>query len=150
MKVTVCFGAVRVVVPCGAGDLLVRDLIIESIRRYKKAAAKVSLSDIFHIKTNRLPQTYFDQSAFLGNFDDYYTLMQFMASCNTHKYKYQDNCNNNWVISIRTTNVYLTLFISIYELVSDAMKSGAIKQSPNKYRYEVVTPTYSYAAAVGR
>lgn len=46
MKVTVCFGAVRVVVPCGAGDLLVRDLIIESIRRYKKAAAKVSLSDI--------------------------------------------------------------------------------------------------------
>ena len=42
MKVTVCFGAVRVVVPCGAGDLLVRDLIIESIRRYKKAAAKVS------------------------------------------------------------------------------------------------------------
>lgn len=43
MKVTVCFGAVRVVVPCGAGDLLVRDLVIESIRRYKKAAAKVSL-----------------------------------------------------------------------------------------------------------
>lgn len=41
MKVTVCFGAVRVVVPCGSGDLLVRDLIIESIRRYKKAAAKV-------------------------------------------------------------------------------------------------------------
>lgn len=40
MKVTVCFGAVRVVVPCG--DLLVRDLIIESIRRYKKASGKVS------------------------------------------------------------------------------------------------------------
>jgi hypothetical protein len=42
MKVTVCFGAVRVVVPCGSGDLLVRDLIIESIRRYKKATGKVS------------------------------------------------------------------------------------------------------------
>lgn len=42
MKVTVCFGAVRVVVPCGCGDLLVRDLIIESIRRYKKATGKVS------------------------------------------------------------------------------------------------------------
>ncbi|KAL7027972.1 hypothetical protein ACKWTF_005666 [Chironomus riparius] len=40
MKVTVCFGAVRVVVPCGNGDLLVRDLIIESIRRYKKATGK--------------------------------------------------------------------------------------------------------------
>lgn len=44
MKVTVCFGAVRVVVPCGAGDLLVRDLISESIRRYKKAAGKVSFA----------------------------------------------------------------------------------------------------------
>ena len=42
MKVTVCFGAVRVVVPCGNGDLLIRDLIIESIRRYKKATGKVS------------------------------------------------------------------------------------------------------------
>lgn len=42
MKVTVCFGAVRVVVPCGNGELLVRDLIVESIRRYKKASGKVS------------------------------------------------------------------------------------------------------------
>lgn len=41
MKVTVCFGAVRVVVPV-RGELLVRDLIVESIRRYKKAAGKVS------------------------------------------------------------------------------------------------------------
>lgn len=41
MKVTVCFNAVRVVVPC-IGDLLVRDLISESIRRYKKATGKVS------------------------------------------------------------------------------------------------------------
>ncbi|CRK91294.1 CLUMA_CG004972, isoform A [Clunio marinus] len=40
MKVTVCFGSVRVVVPCGSGDLLVRDLIVESIRRYKKASGK--------------------------------------------------------------------------------------------------------------
>lgn len=46
--------------------------------------------------------------------------------------------------------MYLALFISIYESVSDAMENGAIEQSPNKYRYEVVTPTYSYAAAVGR
>lgn len=42
MKVTVCFGDVRVVVPCGTGELLVRDLIHESIRRYKKAVGKVS------------------------------------------------------------------------------------------------------------
>lgn len=42
MKVTVCFGNVRVVVPCGSGDLLVRDLIHEATRRYKKASGKVS------------------------------------------------------------------------------------------------------------
>jgi hypothetical protein len=46
MKVTVIFGAVRVVVPCrngdSDGDFLVRDLIVESIRRYKKATGKVS------------------------------------------------------------------------------------------------------------
>lgn len=42
MKVTVCFGAVRVVVPCGNGELLVKDLVQESIRRYKKATGKVS------------------------------------------------------------------------------------------------------------
>jgi len=51
MKVTVCFGAVRVVVPCGNGDLLVRDLIIESIRRYKKATGKVSYF-LFLIKSH--------------------------------------------------------------------------------------------------
>lgn len=43
MKVTVCFGNVRVVVPCGTGELLVRDLIHEATRRYKKAAGKVIL-----------------------------------------------------------------------------------------------------------
>lgn len=44
MKVTVCFGNIRVVVPCGTGELYVRDLIHEAIRRYKKAAGKVNLS----------------------------------------------------------------------------------------------------------
>lgn len=43
MKVTVCFGNIRVVVPCGTGELYVRDLIHEAIRRYKKAAGKVNL-----------------------------------------------------------------------------------------------------------
>lgn len=47
MKVTVCFGKVRVVVPCGTGELLVRDLKDEAIRRYKKAAGKVSFSTIY-------------------------------------------------------------------------------------------------------
>jgi len=42
MKVTVCFGAVRVVVPCGDGDLTVQDLIRQATLRYKKATGKVS------------------------------------------------------------------------------------------------------------
>lgn len=37
-----CFGSVRVLVPCGAGDLLVRDLIREATLRYKKATGQVS------------------------------------------------------------------------------------------------------------
>ncbi|KAJ8725711.1 hypothetical protein PYW08_003894 [Mythimna loreyi] len=40
MKVTVCFGSVRVLVPCGAGDLLVRDLVREATHRYKKATGQ--------------------------------------------------------------------------------------------------------------
>lgn len=40
MKVTVCFGNVRVVVPCGNGDILVKDLIREATLRYKKATGK--------------------------------------------------------------------------------------------------------------
>lgn len=43
MKVTVCFGNVRVVVPCGDGDILVKDLIREATLRYKKATGKVCI-----------------------------------------------------------------------------------------------------------
>ena len=50
MKVTVCFGNTRVVVPCGNGDLLVTELIDKAIVRYKKATNKVrSASNIFNI-----------------------------------------------------------------------------------------------------
>lgn len=40
MKVTVCFDNIRVVVPCGDGTLLVRDLMREAILRYKKATGR--------------------------------------------------------------------------------------------------------------
>ncbi|KAK3930495.1 Partitioning defective 3-like protein [Frankliniella fusca] len=40
MKVTVCFGPVRVVVPCGDGDILVKDLVKQATVRYKKASGK--------------------------------------------------------------------------------------------------------------
>uniref|UniRef100_A0A1A9W359 Par3_HAL_N_term domain-containing protein n=1 Tax=Glossina brevipalpis TaxID=37001 RepID=A0A1A9W359_9MUSC len=41
MKVIVCFGDTPIVVPCGNGNLLVKDLINEATRRYKKAAGKM-------------------------------------------------------------------------------------------------------------
>ena len=44
MKVTVCFGNTRVIVPCGNGDLLVTELIDKAIVRYKKATNKVRRS----------------------------------------------------------------------------------------------------------
>ncbi|XP_065930010.1 partitioning defective 3 homolog isoform X5 [Magallana gigas] len=40
MKVTVCFDRVRVIVPCGDGDLLVKELTEKAILRYKKATGK--------------------------------------------------------------------------------------------------------------
>ncbi|CAG0885575.1 unnamed protein product [Darwinula stevensoni] len=40
MKVVVCFGPVKVVVPCRNGSMLVQDLINEAVRRYKKATNK--------------------------------------------------------------------------------------------------------------
>jgi hypothetical protein len=41
MKVTVCFGNVRVIVPCPNNEMLVRDLIHQATLRYRKAAGKV-------------------------------------------------------------------------------------------------------------
>eukprot|EP00066_Takifugu_rubripes_P025798 XP_011615064.1 PREDICTED: partitioning defective 3 homolog [Takifugu rubripes] len=40
MKVTVCFGRTRVVVPCGDGNIKVHTLIQQAVMRYKKAIAK--------------------------------------------------------------------------------------------------------------
>ncbi|XP_076349179.1 partitioning defective 3 homolog isoform X3 [Tachypleus tridentatus] len=40
MKVTVNFGNIRVIVPCGNGEILVRDLMDLAITRYKKATGK--------------------------------------------------------------------------------------------------------------
>lgn len=41
MKVTVCFGRTRVVVPCGDGHMKVFSLIQQAVTRYRKAIAKV-------------------------------------------------------------------------------------------------------------
>lgn len=58
MKVTVNFGAVRVIVPCGKGDLPVKQLMDLAITRYKKATGKVRLY----------------------NFDSLLTLLKFLSS----------------------------------------------------------------------
>lgn len=59
MKVTVSFGTCRVVVPCGNGDLLVKDLIEEAIRRYKKASGKVSSHSVsFYFSPSVAKKTY--------------------------------------------------------------------------------------------
>uniref|UniRef100_A0A3B3YBZ3 Par3/HAL N-terminal domain-containing protein n=1 Tax=Poecilia mexicana TaxID=48701 RepID=A0A3B3YBZ3_9TELE len=49
MKVTVCFGRTRVVVPCGDGNVKVQNLIEQAAMRYKKAIAKVGLPRLFLI-----------------------------------------------------------------------------------------------------
>ncbi|KAL5275582.1 PARD3 family protein [Megaselia abdita] len=53
MKVTVCFGPMRILVPCQNGDLTVKELINEAKRRYKKAAGKEpdSWVSIHHLQT---------------------------------------------------------------------------------------------------
>jgi partitioning defective protein 3 len=52
MKVTVCFGSVRVVVPCGDGEILVRDLIRQATLRYKKATGKVLWNEAIFLLFN--------------------------------------------------------------------------------------------------
>jgi len=44
LKVTVCFDHVRVVVPCGSGELTVAELMQLAVARYRKAVGKVSAS----------------------------------------------------------------------------------------------------------
>jgi len=44
LKVTVCFEHVRVVVPCGSGELTVAELTQLAVARYRKAVGKVSAS----------------------------------------------------------------------------------------------------------
>ncbi|XP_071812891.1 partitioning defective 3 homolog isoform X2 [Apostichopus japonicus] len=51
MKVTVCFGPVKIIVPCGDGALTVQDLIEKSIQRYRKALGK---DDLYWVKVHSL------------------------------------------------------------------------------------------------
>jgi len=50
MKVTVCFGTTRVVVPCGNGNIKIHCLIEQAAVRYKKAIAKVSDGAFQHFR----------------------------------------------------------------------------------------------------
>lgn len=55
MKVTVCFGRTRVVVPCGDGNIKVHTLIQQAVMRYKKAIAKVSAAHWCRPLRRRVP-----------------------------------------------------------------------------------------------
>ena len=57
MKLTVCFGNVKVIVPCGEGDLTVKDLIDKATWRYIKASLEVgciSLSNSNALSTHKI------------------------------------------------------------------------------------------------
>ncbi|ESO84546.1 hypothetical protein LOTGIDRAFT_168616 [Lottia gigantea] len=49
MKVTVCFDNVRVIVPCGDGEILVSELIEKAVHRYKKATGKYYVTGFFGV-----------------------------------------------------------------------------------------------------
>jgi len=57
LKVTVCFDHVRVVVPCGSGELTVAQLTQLAVARYRKAVGKVSASPRFISNVKRRNQT---------------------------------------------------------------------------------------------
>lgn len=50
MKVTVCFGEVKVVVPCQDGDILVEELARKASERFRRATNQVRFYE--HIKQN--------------------------------------------------------------------------------------------------
>lgn len=67
MKVTVCFGRTRVVVPCGDGNLTVYNLIEQATMRYKKAIAKVRLLPAQPYPVTHLhPQCSVNMALFVG------------------------------------------------------------------------------------
>ncbi len=57
MKVTVDFDSVSIVVPCGNGDILVRDLISQAVTRYRKASNKVFPMNYFDLSYH-MPKSY--------------------------------------------------------------------------------------------
>jgi len=52
MKLTVCFGQVKVIVPCGDGDLTVKELIEKATSRYVKASLQENIEvDVKYLQT---------------------------------------------------------------------------------------------------
>ena len=49
MKLTVCFGQVKVIVPCGDGVLTVKELIAKATARYVKASLQVCFYHYLYI-----------------------------------------------------------------------------------------------------
>ena len=53
MKVTVCFGDTKVIVPCGNGDVQVSQVMLNAVQRFKKATQKPIDLKIKKLKTER-------------------------------------------------------------------------------------------------
>jgi len=79
MKVTVSFDHVRVVVPCGSGELTVAELMQLAVARYRKAIGKVSRSH------RRLR----------------------LATIKRLRRKKANNSLPNWAVSANTTNTFI-------------------------------------------
>ncbi|CAH8654191.1 unnamed protein product [Dicrocoelium dendriticum] len=63
MKVTVCFGTIKVVVPCGQGNMLIRDLANMAVMRYQKSVAQNRAHEGVDPLTSRIVTPILPQSA---------------------------------------------------------------------------------------
>lgn len=56
MKITVCFGGTKIIVPCGS-ELPVRELVRQAIVRYRKVTNKVSIPKLNCAIVSIVPHT---------------------------------------------------------------------------------------------
>ena len=65
MKLTVCFGQVKVIVPCGDGDLTVKELIEKATSRYVKASLQVRFNGFQRLSTLSKPCSKLDFKCYI-------------------------------------------------------------------------------------
>ena len=78
MKVTISFDETKIVVPCGDGDITVRELTNLAVTRYKKAIGKASNN--FWVSVSNL------KSSFEGGMLDPDDLVSSLSKCQKHNF----------------------------------------------------------------